>query len=157
MKRDDCGERLSVYVAGELQGVEAAELERLAAERPERGAMLEAMRRVAALTDGLADPDLPQAARLRVLAAARTQTDPPPAAPEVMTPDELAGFLRVSPEELDEVIEEIPGFDVAGRLRFRRERVETWMAERERLRENEILFGQLEQDRALGMALRAER
>jgi len=132
MKREEWRERQDAREAGESDAAEAA------AGRVER------------LAAALRDPDLPQAARLRVLAAARARREPPGATPEVMTPDELAGFLRVAPEELDEVIADIPGFEVAGRLRFRRERVEAWMAERERLRENEILFGRLSEDRLLG-------
>ncbi len=51
---------------------------------------------------------------------------------EVMTLDEVAEFLRLSPSEMDEIVEELPLFEIAGRLRVRRARLVEWIEERER-------------------------
>ncbi len=50
---------------------------------------------------------------------------------EIMTPAELAAWLKIPSEALDECIEQMPCFELAGQIRFRRSRVEQWLAERE--------------------------
>ena len=55
----------------------------------------------------------------------------PQPASEIMTPSELAAWLKIPLEALDECIEQIPCFELAGQIRFRRARVEQWLAERE--------------------------
>ena len=49
-----------------------------------------------------------------------------------MTLAEVAEFLRVSPDALAEVMEELPAFEVGGQVRVRRARLVEWVAERER-------------------------
>ena len=55
-----------------------------------------------------------------------------PHTPEVMTLDEVAAFLRVGPDELAEVVELLPAFELAGRIRVRRARLIEWIEQRER-------------------------
>jgi hypothetical protein len=50
----------------------------------------------------------------------------------VMDSEELAEFLRVSMDILEQYIEEIPCFELGGKLLFRKESIEQWIAERER-------------------------
>jgi len=47
---------------------------------------------------------------------------------------DLADYLRVGPEVLEPYVEEIPHFELGGRLLFRRVAVENWIAEREQSR-----------------------
>jgi hypothetical protein len=49
-----------------------------------------------------------------------------------MTLDEVAEFLRISLDELEEVVTELPAFEVAGQLRVRRARLLEWVEARER-------------------------
>ena len=49
-----------------------------------------------------------------------------------MTLDEVAEFLRVSLEELGEVVGELPAFELAGRVRVRRTKLIEWIEKRER-------------------------
>ncbi len=51
---------------------------------------------------------------------------------EVFDLEGLAAFLRVEVEDVRRCLDEIPCFEVAGKLRFRRESVERWIDERER-------------------------
>jgi len=51
---------------------------------------------------------------------------------EIMTLDEVAEFLRISPVEMAEVAEDLPAFELAGRVRVRRERLIEWLELRER-------------------------
>jgi hypothetical protein len=54
-------------------------------------------------------------------------------APEIMTLDEVAEFLRITPEQLGQVVEELPAFELAGQIRVRRARLVEWIQQRERV------------------------
>jgi len=51
---------------------------------------------------------------------------------EVMTLEEVAEFMRVSQDDLEEVVDDLPAFEIAGRVRVRRDRLLAWIAKRER-------------------------
>ena len=51
--------------------------------------------------------------------------------PEVMTLDEAAAFLRLTPEEFDDVAERLPAFELGGRIRVRRAKLIEWIEQRE--------------------------
>ena len=79
-----------------------------------------------------------------VHAAAARPGDParPGAWPDVMTPAEVAAYLRVTPEELELELPRMPFFEFAGRLRIRRAALEEWVGGREK---------RLDQDRLLAV------
>ena len=52
---------------------------------------------------------------------------------EIMTLEETALFLRITPEQLGEIVEELPAFELAGQIRVRRTRLTEWIQQRERL------------------------
>lgn len=52
--------------------------------------------------------------------------------PDVMTPAEVAAYLRVGPEELELELPGMPFFEFAGRLRIRRAALEEWVEGREK-------------------------
>ena len=78
----------------------------LAAPEPSAGAILAARRHVAEARD-------------------TTPSD------DIMTPDEVAAFLRLPLDALDELLGELPAFEIGGRVRVRREALERWIEERE--------------------------
>ena len=51
---------------------------------------------------------------------------------EIMTLEEVAEFLRLSLDQLDEVAEERPAFELAGQVRVRRAALVQWIERRER-------------------------
>jgi len=51
---------------------------------------------------------------------------------ELMTLDEVAELLRISLDDLEEVVMELPAFEVAGQLRVRRAKLLEWIEARER-------------------------
>jgi len=53
--------------------------------------------------------------------------------PEIMTLKEAAAFLRVSLDEIGELLETLPAFELAGQVRIRRTRLVAWIEERERV------------------------
>jgi len=69
-----------------------------------------------------------------ILAARRalSEVTRPRQLPEIMTLAEAAEFLRITPEQLGEVVEELPAFELAGQIRVRRQRLLEWIEQRER-------------------------
>ena len=63
--------------------------------------------------------------------------------PEIMTPAQVCDFLQLTPDKFDEVVERLPGFEIAGELRFRRTRIVEWIERREADRDREVLVSQL--------------
>jgi transcriptional regulator with XRE-family HTH domain len=51
--------------------------------------------------------------------------------PEIMTLDEVAEFLRLAPDQLEEIASRLPAFELAGQIRVRRERLVEWLEQRE--------------------------
>ncbi|MHC4502557.1 MAG: zf-HC2 domain-containing protein [Planctomycetota bacterium] len=51
--------------------------------------------------------------------------------PEIMTLDEVAEFLRLTPDQLEEIASGLPAFELAGQIRVRRERLVEWVEQRE--------------------------
>ena len=51
---------------------------------------------------------------------------------EIMTLSEAAEFLRITADQLGEIAEELPAFELAGQIRLRRERLLEWIEQRER-------------------------
>lgn len=70
---------------------------------------------------------------------------------EIMTLEEVAAFLRIAPQDLDSVIDELPAFELAGYIRVRRTRLLQWIEERERRHARHIAESELA--RALSAAL----
>ncbi len=52
-------------------------------------------------------------------------------APEIMTLDEVAQFLHISLDNLGEIVEELPAFELAGEIRIRRSKLIEWIEQRE--------------------------
>jgi len=83
---------------------------------------------------GHATADTDRVGRVRMQAMIETALAEPVDAPvvgEILTPDDLARYLKLPPDAIDAT--ELPGFVVAGRLRFRKSRIDQWIAEQERL------------------------
>jgi len=50
---------------------------------------------------------------------------------EILTLSEVAKLLRVGPDEMKDIIETIPAFEIAGRLRVRKAKLMEWVQEKE--------------------------
>ena len=141
MNCDDCLERLSPFEAGELATDLAEQVQQHLAECAGCSRLLEALRRTGEWVDRLRDDQPPRSVCVRILAEADELLAPVlDEAPEIMTPEQLARFLRVPLADLADVIDTIPGFEIGDQLRFRRERVVEWINERERARARRSLY-----------------
>ena len=54
------------------------------------------------------------------------------ATPEIMTLEETAEYLRVTPDLVYELMGDLPCFELGGRILFRKEALEEWILKRER-------------------------
>ena len=55
-----------------------------------------------------------------------------PSFPEILILEEVAAFLRLRPEQLTEIIDELPTFELAGQIRIRRVKLIEWIEHREK-------------------------
>ena len=76
--------------------------------------------------------DVPPAHAMLATRRALDQALRPLIAPEIMSLDEVAGFLRISGEQMAELMDDLPAFELAGQVRVRRTSLLQWLAERER-------------------------
>ena len=63
--------------------------------------------------------------------------------PEVMTLQEVADFLRVSLEDLYETVDQLPAFEMAGRILVRRAKLVEWIEKREQAYVRQTVQGEL--------------
>ena len=144
MNCDTCRDQLSEFDAGELSRGAHEEVERHVASCGECRDLLRAMRHATALARRLPDEAPARSRCVRILAQVSGLLSAGlPDAPEVMTPEELARFLKVPPGALDDWVEDIPAFEVAGQLRFRKSRVLEWIEANERRRGLHVAYAQL--------------
>lgn len=62
----------------------------------------------------------------------RLVDQPPEAQSDLMTLEELARWLQVPVDDVYAHLDQLPAFEFAGRVRFRRSAIESWIEERER-------------------------
>jgi hypothetical protein len=140
----ECRDLLSAFEAGELPEPREKQVRQHAKDCAECSRLLRAMRAATRTVAAIEDPPPPQRITLQVMSTPALRLDAESSdAPEIMTPKDLASFLRLSPDDLEEVIALIPGFEIAGRLRFRKERVLEWIEAREKQREQNLAYSQL--------------
>jgi hypothetical protein len=91
------------------------------------------------LAKSLPDEVSPQSLSLRILSLVEEQSAPSAEEiPEIMTLEQLASFLNISPEDLE--TENLPGFQIGDELRFRKDRILEWIEEREREYERRLIY-----------------
>lgn len=144
---DDLEGLLSLYEQGELDPEHRALVERRLEESPEARALLASFARLGRLLaeEAAEAPGLPAQVAQRVLVEVHAAMDGAPEVlagelPEVLTVDEVARYLRLSREELEAALDQLPFFEFAGRLRMRRESLIGWIEEREQRTQRERLM-----------------
>ena len=123
-------EELAALAAGDLDAARAAEIERHRATCEACRRRLAALRSADAALGALSRYDPPAGAVLRARRALSRELRGA-REPEILTLDEVAELLRISLDELEEVVLELPAFELAGQLRVRRSRLLEWVEARE--------------------------
>ena len=123
-------EELAAFASGELEAERSRELEAHLERCGECRDRLEALREVDSALDS---PRRAEPSARAVLEARRAISREVRGtnSPEIMTLDEVAEFLRITTDELEEIASGLPAFELAGQLRVRRERLVEWVEQRE--------------------------
>lgn len=131
------GEIIISYVYGEADFDQMRAVEEHLAGCRECAETVEALKKTAAAMDGLGDEAVPGLLAEKIAAGFETVSPDPAEAKkaggtEIMTPAELAGYLKVSADTIYGLLSEIPYVTLAGRIRFRRSSIEKWLETREK-------------------------
>ena len=131
MSCDVIYEELAAFASGDIDEQRREQLEQHISQCGHCRRRLEAIGKTDALLQTLAPL---QPGRSAVLAARRAVSEQTRGAraPEIMTLAEVAVFLRVTPEQLGEVVDELPAFELGGQIRVRRTKLVEWVEQRER-------------------------
>ena len=144
MKCEQVRERLSEYEAGELAPDIADGIDAHLTQCGACSALLVSLRRVMRAVGDLPDEEPPRSLCVRVLDRVDEWLAPGlDRAPEVMTPEELAMYLRIPPQRIEDEMEDLPSFEIGGRIRFRKERVIEWIEGRESDRRSRLVYSRL--------------
>ncbi len=123
-------EELAAFAAGDCEIPGKREIEEHLAGCSRCRERLEALREVDTALGSLrrAEPSARAVLEARRALSREVRGGPEPA---IMTLDEVAEFLRLTPDQLEEIAEGLPAFELAGQLRVRRERLVEWVEQRE--------------------------
>jgi anti-sigma factor RsiW len=116
-----------LYLDGELTADEASHLE---AHRRVCPACRRRLARLQQADQALrleTSRDLPAAALARCFPVRAVSPRP-----EIMDLPEVAQYLRLSLDDLDQVLDQVPTFEIAGQVRVRRAALNAWIEQRER-------------------------
>ena len=75
---------------------------------------------------------MPDEADLRIRRFLKTDTGQLSIKDEILDIEELARFLKISVNEVVELLDRLPSFEVGGRIRFRKDRIIDWIANQEK-------------------------
>ncbi len=94
---------------------------------------------------------LPDAASLKIRAATHAELERSggPHPKSIMTMEEAAAYLRVNVTDVEAYLGDIPCFEFAGKLRFRKEAVDSWIQRREHLFASDIIHFRARDERKL--------
>ena len=128
-----CTEKLSEYADRELAGTEEraikAHLDKCAACREQYRRLEQIASAAATLTRHVPCADcllkISKAIHQRAQLPRRTEFGP------VLNFDELADYLRVDKETIGQYLDEIPSFELGGKLLFRKKSIEEWIESKE--------------------------
>ena len=122
-------EQLSALAAGDLSD---AALDQHVAACDNCRRRLAALRDADAVVRSLPCAEPSSGGLLSVRRALSAEVRAHTAVPDILTLDEVAAFLRVTPDELHDVAADLPAFELAGRIRVRRSQLLTWVERREK-------------------------
>lgn len=131
MKCEDFAERISEFADGDLTEQARYEAQEHLVQCPK---CAEEYRKFCLFTNGigqLAEPSPSDHVRYEIMSGILSRSRE---FPEVMDVETLMAYLGVTLEELEEELEDLPAFEFAGKLRFRKTRIDKWIEERESLR-----------------------
>jgi len=136
----DCEEyraKMSEILEGDLEAAETESARNHEAGCPGCAAEMRRFRAMVDAVEDLPDPVPEDPVRFEILDGLTPRPEVQ-AIPEIMDVDELRKYLGVTEKELAEEIGNLPAFEFAGRLKFKKEHIDRWIEERERERARSI-------------------
>lgn len=127
---------LAAYAAGDLAPEQASSLALHIASCPHCANRLTRLRSLDQALKAYARQPLPHTTGRRTLDTLRDELQ---STREIMTLDEVASFLRLTPAQADEVLCDLPAFELAGQIRVRRSQLIEWIQQQERLYQRNIM------------------
>lgn len=124
-------EQLGALAIGELDAKQAAEIREHLAQCEHCRNRMAALNRIDEILMTLRPFHPPASTVLATRRALAPEIRPAPAS-EIMTLEEASHFLRITADQLGEIVEELPAFELAGQIRVRRDRLLEWIQQRER-------------------------
>ena len=124
-------EELAAFAADELDAKQQAEMGKHVSACERCGRRLAALSKADAML-GEMQPVQPEASAILAARRAIVEVTRGVTRTEIMTLGEVGEFLRIKPEELGELVEELPAFELAGQLRVRKAKLIEWIEQRER-------------------------
>lgn len=123
--------RLLRYLDGTLSLRDTAAVAQHLAECPACRRRLDGMRRAETDLAEMAGQPLPADTQLRVQERIGREFGLAPSR-DILTIEEAADFLRLDSGQMAEALDDLPWFELAGQIRFRRQTLLDWIRERER-------------------------
>ena len=133
MKCDHCRDRISEYLDRDMPEQERKDMEKHIEECDTCRGELEIMAGISSMIDMLPVRAPNADVVLNISRAIHIQIEKPPRTGfgPVLDIHELAEFLRVTTGTIEEYLDEIPCFELGGKLLFSRKSIEEWIARRE--------------------------
>jgi len=141
----ECQQLLSPYQKGELGREDAEGVASHIANCPACASRVAALGQLDSLLRGLPSPPPPSA----VLMSVRERVHQDIAGGEIMDAGQVAAFLRLTQEQVLDSLDELPCFEVAGQIRFRRAALMQWIEDREAARRRDALRSELTDEQVL--------
>lgn len=123
-------EELAEFAAGDLSAERSNEISRHVDECDICRQRLAVLRKLDATLKNL-PPVKPKTEAVLKVRRAISQQIRGANASEIMTLDEVAAFLRISSDDMAEIAEELPAFELAGNIRVRRTKLIEWIEQQE--------------------------
>lgn len=124
-------EELAAWSAGDVSLERQSEIQRHVPDCPQCCSRLAALEQADAAMVELMHVRPPVETVLAARQAATREKQQSSRPAEILTLAETAEFLRLSEEQLGEIVGDLPAFDMAGQIRVRRERLIEWIGQRE--------------------------
>jgi len=96
------------------------------------------------LRDNL-ENELSDDADLRIRSTLHKTITPQASTPEILDIEGVAQFLNLSVSQVADILDQLPAFEIGGRIRFRRDRIVAWARDREEKLSKERLQSSIKQ------------